>query len=289
LRESFKKSRIIKYDYRPYVSSLLYHSNVFIDEHGLTSNIFCDNNIAFCISGNGSSKPFQILGVNTYSSLDLLEKTQCLPLYRYDKNGDRIENITDWGLEQFVNRYNDDTITKQDIFHYVYAVLHNPAYRKKYELNLKREFPRIPYYDDFRQWADWGEQLMNLHINYETAEPYPLRIADLHVTPDTGERARPPKTKLKAEKSAGIIILDDQTELHGIPAEVWEYKLGSRSALEWILDQYQERKPKDPTIAENFDTYRFADYKEQVIDLLKRVCAVSLQTTQITKQMESEL
>ena len=106
------------------------------------------------------------------------QKLQCLPLYRFDRNDNLIDNITDWGLEQFVKQYNDATITKQNIFHYVYAVLHNPAYRKKYELNLKREFPRIPFYDDFRQWASWGEQLMNLHINYETVEPYQLQIAD---------------------------------------------------------------------------------------------------------------
>jgi len=79
-------------------------------------------------------------------------------------------------LEQFVKQYNDDVITKRDIFHYVYAVLHNPAYRKKYELNLKREFPRIPFYDNFHQWVRWGEGLMHWHINYENAEPYQLGI-----------------------------------------------------------------------------------------------------------------
>jgi predicted helicase len=121
---------------------------------------------------------------------------------------------------------------------------------------------------------------MNLHINYETAEPFQLRITNYEL-----REGVVPKAKLKADKQAGIIIPDDQTELHGIPAEAWEYKLGNRSALEWILDQYQEKKPKDPTIAEKFNTYRFADYKEQVVDLLKRVCSVSIQTTQITKQM----
>ena len=103
-------------------------------------------------------------------------QTQCFPLYRYDKNGNRIENITDWGLEQFVKHYNDDVVTKQDIFHYVYAVMHFQAYHKKYELKLKREFSRISFYKDFHQWATWGEQLMNLHINYETVKPYQLSL-----------------------------------------------------------------------------------------------------------------
>jgi predicted helicase len=181
---------------------------------------------------------------------------------------------------------------KTDIFHYVYAVLHNPAYRKKYELNLKREFPRIPFYDDFHKWAKWGEQLMNLHINYEAAEPYPLRIEIAGQARNDGQNAISPgegqgvRCKLKADKSAGVIIIDEETELHGIPAIAWEYKLGNRSALEWILDQYQEKKPKDPTIAEKFNTYRFTDYKEEVIDLLKRICTVSVETMKTVGEME---
>jgi predicted helicase len=224
------------------------------------------------------------LASDELSSFDLLEKTQCIPLYRYDKSGNRIDNITDWGLEQFVAHYNKGlqplVIAKTNIFHYVYAVLHYPVYRKKYELNLKRECPRIPFYDDFHQWAAWGKRLMDLHINYENAEPYPLRVV-------TATEAKSlPKPKLKADKEAGILFLDENTELTGIPAEAWNYKLGNRSALEWILDQYKESKPKDPTIAEKFNTYRFSDYKEQVIDLLKRVCTVSVETMKIVEEME---
>jgi predicted helicase/very-short-patch-repair endonuclease len=171
------------------------------------------------------------------------------------------------------------TIQKEDIFHYVYAVLHHPAYRTKYELNLKREFPRIPLYDDFWQWAAWGKTLLDLHINYESVEPYPLTP-----TLSLGEKAGV-RAKLKADKEQGIITLDEQTTLRGIPAEAWRYKLGNRSALEWILDQYKESKPKDPTIAEKFNTYRFADYKEQVIDLLKRVTTVSVETMKVVGEM----
>jgi predicted helicase len=171
-------------------------------------------------------------------------------------------------------------ITKEDIFYYTYAVLHNPAYRKKYELNLKREFPRIPFYDNFYQWRNWGKKLMDLHINYETVEPYPLQRKEVNTKAE-------PKAKLKAIKETGVIELDENTELHGIPKEAWEYKLGNRSALEWILDQYKEKKPKDPTIAEKFNTYKFADYKEKVIDLLGRVCRVSVETVGVVREMES--
>ena len=90
---------------------------------------------------------------------------------------------------------------------------------------------------------------------------------------------------LRADKEGGRIILDDKTTLTGVPPEAWQYQLGSRSALEWVLDQYKEKKPRDPTIAERFNTYRFADYKEQVIDLLQRVCTVSVKTVEIVGRM----
>ena len=88
---------------------------------------------------------------------------------------------------------------------------------------------------------------------------------------------------LKADKENGRILLDSRTTLAGIPPEAWTYKLGNRSALEWILDQYKEKKPKDPTIREKFNTYRFGDYKEKVIDILQRVTTVSVRTQKITE------
>ena len=92
---------------------------------------------------------------------------------------------------------------------------------------------------------------------------------------------------LKADKEAGRIVLDSQTALTGVPPAAWDYRLGNRSALEWILDQYKEKKPKDPTIREKFDTYRFADYKEKVVDLLMRVTRVSVETQAIVEAMKA--
>jgi len=196
----------------------------------------------------------------------------------------------------------DGAITKEDIFHYVYAVLHNPAYRKKYEINLKREFPRIPLYDDFWKWSAWGKQLMDLHVNYEKAKPFALSQSfpnasignpgrGIGLDPrqkHTGMTKRKIKPKLKADKDNGAIIIDDETTLTGIPKEAWEYKLGNRSALEWVLDQYKESTPSDPTIAEKFNTYKFADYKKEVIELLKKVCTVSVETMKIVREMEKK-
>ncbi|MFZ1681068.1 MAG: type ISP restriction/modification enzyme [Rhizobiaceae bacterium] len=177
-------------------------------------------------------------------------------------------------------------IEKDDIFHYVYAVLHDPVYRETYAINLKREFPRIPFYPDFWAWAKWGEKLMALHIGYAGVEPWPLDRLD---TPDEKARANgvAPKAMLRADKDNGIIRLDSETTLSGIPAEAWAYRLGNRSGLEWIVDQYKEKTPKDPTIREKFNTYRFADYKEKVIDLLARVTRVSVETVAITEAMKS--
>ena len=123
------------------------------------------------------------------------------------------------GAEQFAAHYGEASrkaITKDAIFHYVYGVLHDPIYRETYALNLKREFPRIPFYPDFWQWADWGEALMELHIGYEDVEPWPLERIDV---PDEKSRqaSSPPKPALKADKDAGIIVLDSETQLTGVP------------------------------------------------------------------------
>lgn len=119
-----------------------------------------------------------------------------------------------------------------------------------------------------------------------TAEPWPLQRLD---TPDEKARAAgvAPKTILKPDRDNGIVILDSETQLSGVPAEAWSYRLGNRSGLDWVLDQHKEKTPKDPTIRERFNTYRFADYKEKVVDLLMRVTRVSVETVAITQAMRA--
>ena len=139
-----------------------------------------------------------------------------------------------------------------------------------------------------------GRELLDLHLGFESAEPYPLaRVEKSPAHPEpvegrAGDGAGPSTSSgravrviLRADKERGAIILDDRTTLTGVPPEAWQYQLGSRSALEWVLDQYKEKKPRDPTIAEKFNTYKFADHKERVIDLLQRVCTVSVKTAEI--------
>jgi len=284
IRYKFDDSLIIDCMYRPFFNKKMYFSKQLNEMQYQLPNIFGKNsefNNRVILCSVGQRNDFLSLSTNKIPCLDVFmpNATQCLSFYVYDKDGNCHDNITDWALNEFKSHYQSELI-KLDIFHYVYAVLHNPAYREKYELNLNRDFPRIPFYENFMKWAEWGKQLMDLHLNYETAEPSQLKRQNLNIS-------KIPKVKLKADKANGLIFIDDNTMLSEIPAQAWDYKLGNRSALEWILDQYKEKKPRDLTIAEKFNTYRFADYKEQVIDLLQRVCTVSVETVAIIEAMKT--
>ncbi len=121
---------------------------------------------------------------------------------------------------------------------------------------------------------------------YESVPTFPVKRVD--ILDDKARKAGlAPKAILKADKASSRIILDSETTLSGVPTAAWDYMLGNRSALEWVLDQYKEKKPKDPTIREKFNTYRFADYKEKVVDLLMRVTTVSVETMQIVNEMRA--
>lgn len=286
----YNDERIRTASYRPFFRTYTYYDRVITHRLYQQDSIFPvespSNNIVITCTDPASQKPWMASVVSDLPDLHFVGAaagTHCLPRYRYSKSGERIDNITDWALNKFRKEYGK-AVSKDDIFHYVYGVLHDPVYRETYAINLKREFPRIPFYPDFRQWAEWGKTLMEMHIGYEDVEPWPLERLD---TPD--EKAREagvaPKALLRADKDHGIIRLDTETQLSGIPAEAWDYRLGNRSGLEWILDQYKEKTPRDPTIREKFNTYRFADHKEKVIDLLKRVTRVSVETVAITEKM----
>ena len=300
LRNEFQRGRRIVYTeanrvqslYRPFV--LKHHFADFTMNDVLTRNhygIFGDDLrqsnkvINFCVNG----KAFYALATNRLCDFHFTGDTQCLPLYRYTPDGQRISNITDWAIVRINDHYraqwgddyariaSDDGITAEDIFAYTYAVLHDPEYREKYAVDLLREFPRLPLYHDFDAWKRMGQELLDLHIGFEAAEPHGLQRVE-----QSGAVGAP---RLRADKERDAIVLDSKTTLTGIPEAAWEYRLGSRSALEWVLDQYKEKKPRDPAIRERFNTYRFADHKERVIDLLQRVCTVSVRTMEIVDGM----
>ena len=309
-RNHFRRGRRITYNeqwlvqslYRPFVVRQYFSEVVMSDR--LTSNhyeIFGSDlkhsNKVICFSGIASSKPFQVLATDRLFGFDTLEKTQCLPLYRYTPQGERVSNITDWAIQRLNDHYRaewgddyariagDDGITAEDIFAYTYAVLHDPEYREKYAVDLLREFPRLPLYHDFDAWNRMGRELLDLHLGFESAELYSLERVETNMDKQNGQDSVSPKVMLRPDKERGAIVLDAKTMLTGVPESAWRYHLGNRSALEWVLDQYKERKPKDPTIRERFNTYRFTDHKERVIDLLQRICTVSVKTMDVVDDM----
>ena len=268
--------------YRPYAKKLLYFNQNLNEIQYQLPQIFPnadDENKVICFSAPSTRVPFAVVAADQVADSKMfIDGLQCLPLYRYTAGGERVSNITEWGLRQFREHYGDDKIGSDDVFAYTYAMLHDPAYRQRYEVDLRREFPRVYFQEDFPWWVQQGRELLDMHLGFETAEPWPLERQDK-------TNVAPKRALLRAEKEKGIIRLDHQTTLAGVPPEAWEYQLGSRSALEWVLDQYKERKPRDPTIAERFNTYRFADHKERVIDLLGHVCTVSSFTTSIVNEL----
>ena len=265
--------------FRPFVGKYLYFNQSLNEMQYQLPDVFPkgdgDENKAICFCVNG--KFFYVLATDRVFDLHFTGDTQCLPLHRYTAEGDRVSNITDWGLRQFQEHYGDEAISAEQIFTYTYAALHHPAYRQQYEIDLLREFPRLPFHEDFAAWASLGRELLNLHVGFESAEPFGLKRVD--------KEGEPGRAALRADKERGSIALDGKTTLTGVPEEAWEYRLGSRAALEWVLDQYKEKTPRDPTIRERFNTYRFAYHKERVIDLLQRVCTVSVKTVRIVDQL----
>ena len=289
-RAKFTIEGIVEAFYRPYVVRHTFYDLHVTHERYQQPQMFPHaggDNRVICFQIPSARKPFGAIASDRLPDKGLhIEGTQCLPLYRYREDGNRVtrvSNITAWGLRQFRDHYGDESITPEQIFAYTYAVLHAPLYREKYAIDLTHEFPRLPFHDDFSAWVALGQELLDLHIEFESAEPYPLKRVDKALT---GRRAgNTPKALLRADKERGIINLDESTSLNDVPPEVWDYRLGNRSALEWILDQYKEKTPKDPTIREHFNTYKFADHKEKVIDLLSRVTTVSLRTNEIVDKL----
>ena len=270
--------------WRPFVKKHYYGSQVMSDRltkhhYAIHGSDLREPNSIICIKGP-TANHFAALA----SALPVNEKfagtndggTFCLPLYRYGQDGVPITNLTEWGIQQFTDAYGE-RLDAEHIFAYVYAVLHDQEYRAKYERELLREYPRVPLYGDFEDWAEIGQQLLDLHVGFESIDPFELRREEREV--------EDPIPRLKADKDAGEIAIDSATTLAGVPVEAWSYEISGRSALEWVLDQYKEKKPRDPVIRERFDAYRLADHKEQVIDLLRRVCTVSVETMQLIDSM----
>ncbi len=189
---SYTESEIREALYRPFTKQYLHFDDVLNERRYQFTRIFPTpeterENRVIVVTDLGSEKPFMTLIANQITDLHLVgagSSSQCFPFYVYEPHplpptppagrGERRENITDWALAQFRQHYADDTISKWDIFHYVYGLLHHPGYRERYAANLKHDLPRLPFAPDFRALADAGRALADLHLNYEQVQPYPL-------------------------------------------------------------------------------------------------------------------
>ena len=291
LKETFRRRLHAKVEdanvreavYRPFTHKLVLFDKTLTHRPGLTPRYFPLNapNTAMFLTSHSQ------IGFSAFISSSIPDvhiggrPGQCFPFYVYDEDGgNRRENITDWSLGQFRTQYGDASITKWDIFHYVYGLLHHPGYRTKFADNLKRELPRIPFAPDFGAFAAAGAKLAKRHLNYEELEPWTLKWIE---TPGVPLDYRVEKMKLSKDKTA--LTVNPSLTLAGIPAEVSEYRLGNRSALEWVIDQYQVSTDKRSGIVS--DPNRDDD-PEYIVRLVGQVVRVSVETVKIVNALPAE-
>ena len=316
-----ENDKITTAQYRPFTKQFYYADKNLSDR--LTRNhyaIFGENldkeNIVIALINHSQLRYFDVFCSKILPDAGFSGRaTPTIPLYTYTESGERVDNLTDWGLAQFVGHYSDNKITKLAVFHYIYGVLHTPAYKEKYALDLKRAFPRIPFYLDFWKYANAGGKLMALHLDYGNGNSLDfsnikdlenLKILNLPLESMLPKRKKTetdifgnneseqenvallkklqPEIYLRKTKT-GTIEIDQLSSISGIPTIAWEYKLGNRSAIEWVLDQYKPYKSNDLSIQTSFNDYKFADFKEEVIKLLVQVIHVSVETTKIVKEL----
>ena len=284
---AFTDTKIRQSLYRPFMKLNLYFDRMMNDRVLVFPSIFPTpetemENRVIIVSDHGFRAGFNTLLTNQIPDVHTLsarDSFQCFPFYTYDEDGtNRRENITDWALTEFRTHYNDDTITKWDIFHYNYGLLHHPTYREKYEANLKRDLPHIPFVKDFWGFAEAGARLAYLHVNYESQPEYnQLKFVQ---TPDAPLDWRVEKMKLSKDQTQ--IVYNKFLTLDGIPEKAFDYRLGTRSALEWIINQYCVKIDKRSGIVN--DPNR-ADDPQYIVNLIGKVISVSLETADIVKDL----
>ena len=287
----FSEEKVRQSLYRPFTRTTLFFDRILNQDVFVFPSIYPTpeteaENRVICLSAVGNNKAFHCLVVNIIPDLHLTGDSQCFPFYTYNEDGtNRRENITDWSLAQFRAHYQDETIGKWDIFHYVYAVLYHPDYRERYQANLKRELPRIPFAQgpstslraSFWAFASAGERLAEIHVHYEEQPEYPLKMVE---TPNQPLDWRVDKMRLSKDKTQ--LRYNNFLTLDGVPSEAFDYRLGNRSALDWVIDQYQVKT--DPRSGIVNDPNRQED-PEYILRLIGQVMRVSLETVKIVNAM----
>ncbi|MFF0461170.1 DEAD/DEAH box helicase [Streptomyces mexicanus] len=299
--------------YRPFSRQWIYFSQQLNQRTYQLGQLFPTpehENFGFYITGTGSEEPFSVLMTDAIPDLHAVGTKSVGPhfaryTYRkltveggFDFGGEdggavyeRVDNITDATLAAYRKTYaaTDPDLDKDDIFFYVYGLLHSPAYREAYAADLKKSLPRIPKVHGFRAFAEAGRRLSDLHINYESAKPFGGIVLSLsNTSPDMPDAELYRVAKMKIPKVKGVqdrtrIVYNHHITLENIPEEAYEYQLGSRSAIEWIIDRYQVRT--DPKSGIVNDPNDWSDDPRYIVDLLRRVVTVSLATIEIVKHL----
>ncbi|MFE4699325.1 DEAD/DEAH box helicase [Streptomyces sp. NPDC056738] len=307
----FNAASMVTSSYRPFAKQRLYFHSRLLERTYQMPRMFStveNENFGFCVTGVGAAMSFTCLAISSIPDLSEFggqTNGQFFPRYTYrelavvggfdfgdsDSDGayERIDNITDAALADYRKAYTDPAITKDDIFYYTYGLLHSPGYRERFAADLKKSLPRIPKVRDFHGFAEAGRKLADLHINYEQAEPYKGIVetvtGDPSATPPSElyrvAKMRIPKIKGQADRST--IVYNTRVKLTNVPEEAYRYQLGSRSAIEWIVDRYQVKVDKASEIVN--DPNDWSDDPRYIIDLLKRIVTVSLETMRIVDSL----
>jgi predicted helicase len=261
-------------------------------------------NRGFLITGVASHAAFSTIACDLPPDKHLLDTGQFFPRWSYEKTegddtlfaatGDgeiaggyrRLDNITDSALARFRAAYGD-AFSKDDIFHYVYGLLHSPDYRRTYAADLKKMLPRIPLVIDAVPYVEAGRRLAEMHLGYESIAPYPLAGLDIQPPPgvDPLDFYRVQKMRLHKDDRT-TITYNERITLSGIPDEAYRYQLGARSAIEWIIDRYQLKVDKPSGIKNDpNDWSREVGDPRYILDLLARIVTVSLETMKIVDNL----
>lgn len=307
----FSKSHLSVSLYRPYVRQFHYSDRMFNDRPGHWNSLFPTErhkNIFISVTGVGSSLNFSCLVSDTKPDYELISKGQCFPLYYYEKqggdeNGDlfrtkgvsdkdgyvKYEAISDVALDRFLSVYSEKHITKEDVFYYIYGLLHSPTYKSKYQNDLKKMLPRIPFANDFWGYSKKGRELAEVHLNYESIEPFnlteeikngaPKKAKELYRVNEAGMKF----PKVKKQEDRTTIIFNQFVTLKGIPESAYEYVVNGKSAIEWIMERYAVTTDKDSGI--NNDPNEWSDDPRYIVDLVKRIVRVSLETNRIVSEL----
>lgn len=309
-KSSFDQEKIVEALYRPYGKQWLYFDGMMNHRVGKWPVLLPTprhSNFSISATGIGASKPFSALVTDVVPNLHTLDSAQCFPLYWYEKpdptdtppqgqlfakssDGQpdehgyiRRDAITDWALDTFRVHYQDDAIGKEDLFWYVYGILHSPEYKQRFAADLKKMLPRIPFAGDFWAFSKAGRTLGDWHLNYETVDPWPLVEDKKGLELDPASFYRVQKKMVFGKKNGkpdkSVIIYNGNLTLREIPLEAYDYVVNGKPAIEWVMERYQLTTDKASGIKN--DPNDWSDDPRYIVDLLRRVVRVSLETVGI--------